>query len=166
MKLDDTTRTNLEAAVYRRLVEHLRAHTEVQNIDLMNLAKFCRNCLSNWMKEAADAKGVAMSKEESRELVLVLDAERTLIAASRRAREVFPGLAVGSEAPPELLEGDARWRPVVVPYELERSEKSKVHPAQTTLTRSLPAAYQPLWRPGRACSSKRPQEAVARKEER
>jgi len=69
MKLDDTTRTNLEAAVYRRLVEHLRAHTEVQNIDLMNLAKFCRNCLSNWMKEAADAKGVAMSKEESRELV-------------------------------------------------------------------------------------------------
>src|SRR5205085_12157692 len=69
MNLDDPTRTSLEAAVYRRLVEHLRAHTEVQNIDLMNLAKFCRNCLSNWMKEAADAKGVTMTKEESRELV-------------------------------------------------------------------------------------------------
>jgi uncharacterized protein len=69
MKVDDTTRTSLEAAVYRRLVEHLRARTEVQNIDLMNLAGFCRNCLSNWMKEAADAKGVPMTKDESRELV-------------------------------------------------------------------------------------------------
>jgi uncharacterized protein len=69
MTLDDKTRTELEAAVYRRLVEHLRAHTDVQNIDLMNLAGFCRNCLSNWMKEAADAKGVAMSKDESREAV-------------------------------------------------------------------------------------------------
>ena len=66
---DDKTRTELEAAVYRRLVEHLRAHPDVQNIDLMNLAGFCRNCLSNWMKEAADAKGVAMSKDESREIV-------------------------------------------------------------------------------------------------
>jgi uncharacterized protein len=66
---DDKTRTELEAAVYRRLVEHLRHRTDVQNIDLMNLAGFCRNCLSNWMKEAADAKGVAMSKDESREIV-------------------------------------------------------------------------------------------------
>ena len=67
--MDDKTRTELEAAVYRRLVEHLRARADVQNIDLMNLAGFCRNCLSNWMKEAADAGGVAMSKDESRELV-------------------------------------------------------------------------------------------------
>jgi len=69
MKLDDTTRTSLEAAVFRRLVEHLRSRTEVQNIDLMNLAGFCRNCLSNWMKEAADTNGVPMTKDESRELV-------------------------------------------------------------------------------------------------
>jgi hypothetical protein len=69
MAADETTTTELEAAVYRRLVEHLRARTDVQNIDLMNLAGFCRNCLSNWMKEAADAKGVPMSKEESREIV-------------------------------------------------------------------------------------------------
>jgi uncharacterized protein len=62
-------KTELEAAVYRRLVEHLRAHPEVQNIDLMNLAGFCRNCLSNWMKDAADAKGVAMTKDESRQIV-------------------------------------------------------------------------------------------------
>ena len=69
MATDDKTRLELEAAVYRRLVEHLRTRTDVQNIDLMNLAGFCRNCLSNWMKEAADAQGVTMTKEESREMV-------------------------------------------------------------------------------------------------
>ena len=69
MATDAKTRTELEAAVYRRLVEHLRSRTDVQNIDLMNLAGFCRNCLSNWMKEAADAEGVPMSKDESREIV-------------------------------------------------------------------------------------------------
>lgn len=69
MTIDDKTRTELEAAVFRRLVEHLRARTDVQNIDLMNLAGFCRNCLSNWMKEEADSKGVAISKDESREAV-------------------------------------------------------------------------------------------------
>jgi hypothetical protein len=67
--MDDKTRIELEAAVYRRLVDHLRTRTDVQNIDLMNLAGFCRNCLSNWMKDAADARGVAMSKDESREVV-------------------------------------------------------------------------------------------------
>jgi uncharacterized protein len=69
MAMDDKTRTDLEAAVYRRLVEHLRSHQDVQNIDLMNLAGFCRNCLSNWMKDAADAKGVPMTKDQSREIV-------------------------------------------------------------------------------------------------
>jgi hypothetical protein len=66
MAPDDKTRTELEAAAFRRLVEHLRTRTDVQNIDLMNLAGFCRNCLSNWMKDAADARGVPMSKDESR----------------------------------------------------------------------------------------------------
>src|SRR4051794_26704847 len=69
MALDDKTRTELEAAAFRRLLEHLRTRTDVQNIELMNLAGFCRNCLSNWMKDAADAKGVAMTKDESREAV-------------------------------------------------------------------------------------------------
>ena len=67
MATDD--KTELEAAVYRRLVEHLRSRTDVQNIDLMNLAGFCRNCLSNWMKDAADAKGLSMTKDESRESI-------------------------------------------------------------------------------------------------
>jgi hypothetical protein len=66
MALDDKTRTELEAAAFRRLLEHLRVRTDVQNIDLMNLAGFCRNCLSNWMKDAADAHGVQMSRDESR----------------------------------------------------------------------------------------------------
>jgi uncharacterized protein len=69
MALDDKTRTELEAAVFRRLVEHLRTRTDVQNIDLMNLAGFCRNCLSNWMKEEADKTGVALGKDQSREAV-------------------------------------------------------------------------------------------------
>jgi hypothetical protein len=69
MATDPKTQMELDAAVYRRLVDHLRSRTDVQNIDMMNLAGFCRNCLSNWMKDAADAKGVAMTKEESRELV-------------------------------------------------------------------------------------------------
>jgi hypothetical protein len=69
MPTDDKTQTELEAAVFRRLVEHLRSRTDVQNIDLMNLAGFCRNCLSNWMKDAADEKGVALTKDESREAV-------------------------------------------------------------------------------------------------
>ena len=69
MAIDDQTRIELEAAVFRRLVEHLRNRTDVQNIDLMNLAGFCRNCLSNWMKDAADAQSVPMTKDDSREAV-------------------------------------------------------------------------------------------------
>jgi hypothetical protein len=67
--MDEKTKTELEAAVFRRLVEHLRTRTDVHNIDLMTLAGFCRNCLSNWFKDAADAQGVALSKDESREAV-------------------------------------------------------------------------------------------------
>ncbi len=67
--MDDQTRLELEAAAFRRLLEHMRERTDVQNIDLMNLAGFCRNCLSNWMKEAADQKGIPLSKDQAREAV-------------------------------------------------------------------------------------------------
>lgn len=67
--IDAATLTELEAAAFRRLVLHLRTRAEVQNIDMMNLAGFCRNCLSNWMKDAADERGIALSKDESRELI-------------------------------------------------------------------------------------------------
>jgi hypothetical protein len=68
-ELSETQRRDFEAAAFRRLVEHLRQRTDVQNIDLMNLAGFCRNCLSNWYREAAEAEGVPLSKEQSREIV-------------------------------------------------------------------------------------------------
>jgi hypothetical protein len=68
-EFDETQRRDFEAAAFRRLVKHLRERTDVQNIDLMNLAGFCRNCLSNWYREAAEADGVALSKDESREIV-------------------------------------------------------------------------------------------------
>jgi len=67
--MDDTTRTELEAAAFRRLVEHLRERTDVQNIDLMNLAGFCRNCLSKWYQAAADARGVELDKAGARAIV-------------------------------------------------------------------------------------------------
>ena len=67
--LDKQTQIELEAAAFRRLTQHLRDRVDVQNIDLMNLAGFCRNCLSNWLKDAADAQGVKIGKEELREQV-------------------------------------------------------------------------------------------------
>jgi uncharacterized protein len=66
---DPQTTIELEAAVFRRLVEHLRSRTDVQNIDMMNLAGFCRNCLSTWMSNAAEAKGLELSKDDAREIV-------------------------------------------------------------------------------------------------
>jgi hypothetical protein len=68
-QLDDATRTELEAAAFRRLVEHLRAHPDVQNIDLMNLAGFCRNCLSKWYRAAAENRGIEISYDTAREIV-------------------------------------------------------------------------------------------------
>ena len=68
-ELTDRQKRDFEAAAFRRLVSHLRERTDVQNIDLMNLAGFCRNCLSNWYREAAEADGADLSKEQSREIV-------------------------------------------------------------------------------------------------
>ena len=67
--IDDTTRIELEAAVFRRLVSHLRERNDAQNIDMMNLAGFCRNCLSNWYQDAAEEKGIALDKSNAREIV-------------------------------------------------------------------------------------------------
>ncbi|TPM29308.1 DUF1244 domain-containing protein [Mesorhizobium sp. B2-3-4] len=68
-ELSDEQKRDFEAAAFRRLVEHLRDRVDVQNIDLMNLAGFCRNCLSNWYREAANGEGVDLSKDQSREIV-------------------------------------------------------------------------------------------------
>ena len=67
--MDDKTRTELEAAAFRQLVSHLRERTDVQNIDLMNLAGFCRNCLSKWYRAAAEDQGLTISYDDAREIV-------------------------------------------------------------------------------------------------
>lgn len=67
--MSDEQRRDLEAAAFRRLLTHLRERTDVQNIDLMNLAGFCRNCLSNWYREAAEAAGIQLAKDEAREII-------------------------------------------------------------------------------------------------
>ena len=67
--MDDKMRVELEAAAFRRLVQHLREHTDVQNIDLMNLAGFCRNCLAKWYRAAAEERSKEMSYDQAREIV-------------------------------------------------------------------------------------------------
>jgi hypothetical protein len=68
-KLDKTLETEIEAAAFRRLVQHMRERGDVQNIDLMNLAGFCRNCLANWYQEAADERGLHLDKDGAREII-------------------------------------------------------------------------------------------------
>ena len=67
--MDKQQQTEIEAAVFQHLVEHFRTHTDVQNIDLMNLASFCRNCLSKWYRAAAEERGIEMSYDAAREIV-------------------------------------------------------------------------------------------------
>jgi len=69
MKIDEQTQVELESAAFRRLVEHLRERTDVQNIAMMELAGFCRNCLSRWYQEAAEDKGLALDKAGARQIV-------------------------------------------------------------------------------------------------
>ena len=69
MKHDEVTQVELEAAAYRKLLQHLQTRSDVQNIDLMNLAGFCRNCLGNWFEDAAREKGVDVSRDDVRTMV-------------------------------------------------------------------------------------------------
>lgn len=67
--MDDNERLQIEAATFRRLLDHLDSHKEVQNIDLMNLASFCRNCLSKWYRAEAEERGISIDYDEAREIV-------------------------------------------------------------------------------------------------
>ena len=67
--MDKAAKTELEAAAFRRLVAHLQERTDVQNIDMMNLAGFCRNCMSRWYRQAAEASGIDMDEAEARKIV-------------------------------------------------------------------------------------------------
>lgn len=86
--MDDKTRIAAEAAAFRRLVAHLRARTDVQNIDMMNLAGFCRNCLGDWYRDALQAAGVELSKDDAREAVYGM---RQAEWKAKYQREATPG---------------------------------------------------------------------------
>ena len=86
-ELTDEQQRDFEAAAFRRLVAHLRERTDVQNIDLMNLAGFCRNCLSNWYREAANEAGVPLDKDASREIVYGMPYEEWRTLHQREASD-------------------------------------------------------------------------------
>ncbi|MBB4633315.1 DUF1244 domain-containing protein [Sphingosinicella soli] len=73
MAIEDSMRTEMEAAAFRKLVEHLRHRTDVQNVDLMGVGGFCRNCLGDWLREAGAARGVTLGKDDARALVYGMD---------------------------------------------------------------------------------------------
>ena len=79
------TQVELEAAAFRRLVAHLRGRNDVQNIDMMTLAGFCRNCLSNWYQEAANAKGIDLSKDAAREIIYGMPCKQWQAAYQKEA---------------------------------------------------------------------------------
>jgi hypothetical protein len=93
--MDEKTRIELEAAAFRRLIAHLRERTDVQNLDLMNLAGFCRNCLSKWYRAAAAERGIALPKDEAREIIYGMPYKewqaRYQTEASDEARAKFAG---------------------------------------------------------------------------
>src|SRR3546814_17908551 len=95
MTTEESIRTELEAQAFRTLVQHLRDHPEVQNIDLMNLAGFCRNCLSKWYKAAAEERGVATDYEQARELVYGMPYEEV---KRKHQREDLPEQAAKTRA--------------------------------------------------------------------
>jgi len=98
MIMDDQNRLQLEAAAFRRLVQHLRDRTDVQNIDLMNLAGFCRNCLAKWMAAAAAESGQPLGYEDARTMIYGMPYE-----AWKKAHQ--------TEASPEKLEAFEKARP-------------------------------------------------------
>ena len=101
--IDPQTATELEAAAFRRLVAHLRQRTDVQNIDLMNLAGFCRNCLSNWYQEAAAGRGIDLDKDAARQIVYGMPykewQQRYQTEASPEAQAAFGKSGAGNHKP-------------------------------------------------------------------
>jgi hypothetical protein len=90
-EFDPQTRTELEAAAFRRLVQHLRERTDVQNIDLMTLAGFCRNCLSRWYREAAAEKGISLADADAREIVYGMPYAQWQARYQKGAKVELPG---------------------------------------------------------------------------
>ena len=103
--MDELTRTEIEAAVLRRLVEHLCERTDVQNIDLMNLAGFCRNCLSKWYRAAAEERGLEIDYDTAREIIYGMPyaewKDRYQREASSEQQAAFAAVSRGVENSPE-----------------------------------------------------------------
>jgi hypothetical protein len=93
--MDQPTQTELEAAAFRRLVAHLRERTDVQNIDLMNLAGFCRNCLSRWYREAAEERHIPLSDPEARTIVYGMPYDEW---KAKYSKEATPAQKAGFDA--------------------------------------------------------------------
>ena len=93
--MDDKTRIELEAAAFRHLLDHLRERTDVQNIDLMNLAGFCRNCLSKWYRAAAEERGIELSDPDARKVVYGMPYEEW---KSKYQKEASPAQQAGFAA--------------------------------------------------------------------
>lgn len=102
--MNEQQKTEIEAAVYRRLVQHLRDHTEVQNIDLMILADFCRNCLSKWYMAAADERGIEIDYDAAREVVYGMPYAEW---KEKHQAEASPEQQAAYKAREQAREGDA-----------------------------------------------------------
>jgi hypothetical protein len=101
-EIDERTRIELEAAAFRKLVDHLRNRSDVQNIDLMNLAGFCRNCLSKWYRAAAEERGIGLSYDDARTIVYGMPYEEWKTAhqteANEAQKQAFDAAHVRSES--------------------------------------------------------------------
>jgi hypothetical protein len=125
MNIDEATRERLEAAAFRRLVRHLRGRIDVQNIDLMGHGGFCRNCLSDWLAEEADKRGVELSKDAAREWVYGMP------YADYKARHQAPATDEQLRRMDESLAKNEAYRQAMLDEELDESFPASDPPSQT-----------------------------------
>lgn len=125
MSIDETTRDRLEAAAFRRLLRHLRARTDVQNVDLMGWGGFCRNCLSDWLAEAAATQGVALSKDAAREWVYGMP------YADYKARHQAPATEAQLKRMDESLARNEAYREAMLDEALDESFPASDPPEMT-----------------------------------
>ncbi len=125
MEIDEATRERLEAAAFRRLVQHLRQRTDVQNVDLMGHGGFCRNCLSDWLFEAASAEGLALAKDDARELIYGMP------YADYKAKHQTPASAEQLRRMEESVARNAACREAMLDEALDESFPASDPPSMT-----------------------------------
>ncbi|MFC3713256.1 DUF1244 domain-containing protein [Sphingoaurantiacus capsulatus] len=125
MPIDEATRERLEAAAFRQLVAHLRGRIDVQNIDLMGHGGFCRNCLSDWLFDAASADGLALTKDEAREWVYGMP------YADYKAKHQAPATDEQLRRMDESLQKNEAYRQALLDEELDESFPASDPPSQT-----------------------------------